>query len=78
MSKLSREVGEASKALTNDLPARFVSTKHTDALIQSAKKIQRMQNRRNALRRELRKLEQDIRHEKKMLKAMAAAIGKGE
>lgn len=78
MSKLSREVAEASRVADHDLPSRFVSAKQTDVLVQTAKRLQRLQTRRGRLKKELRKVEQDIRLEKRHLNALVQSISKAE
>ena len=74
-----REVAEASIVLANDLPAR--SVKHatrSNMLIDTAKRLQRLQTRRARVRKELKTIDHDIRHAKRELRALAQAIGRGE
>jgi hypothetical protein len=74
-----REVAEASIVLANDLPARQPNGhSRSDLLIDTAKRLQRLQTRRARLRKELKTTDADIRHAKKTLRALAQAIGRGE
>lgn len=77
-NRVAHEVANAARAIENDLPSRFVSTKSTDVLVQIAKKIQRMQTKYNARARALKALAREIRAEKKNLRALARSIGKDE
>jgi hypothetical protein len=80
MSRLSREVAEASRVLENELPsARFVKPSTGNALVDSAKRVQRLSTKAAKLRRELKTVEADIRTEKRHLKALCQEVaGKGE
>lgn len=46
---------------------------HEDELIARARELQRLQTKRRRLRRNLRAVEADIKHVRKMLKAIKAA-----
>jgi peroxiredoxin len=74
-----REVAEASLVLQNELPARQLAagTSRSNLLIDTAKRLQRLQTRRARLRKDLKAVEADIRHTKKMLRGRATAIGRG-
>lgn len=65
---IGREVAEASRAKTGKQRRGYPS-----ALIATAKQIERLQAKRRTLRKALRHVEADIKHEKKMLRAMAGA-----
>ncbi len=73
-----REVAEASIAIANGLPVRTNRNGRSDMLIDTAKRLQRLQTRRAKLRKELKTVDADIRHAKKTLRALAQAIGRGE
>lgn len=67
---LVQEVAEASRVCTSE----FVQARRdTSDIVASAKRLQRLQTKRARLRKELRQLEQDIKHERKMLRAIAGA-----
>jgi hypothetical protein len=78
MSRLSIEVAAASKVLENHLPAAFVKPTYGNALIDTAKRLQRLQTKAGKLRRDLRAAEAAIRAAKRELKALALQIGRGE
>lgn len=78
MTKLSREVGEAALALETNLPPVYVRPTKSNALIEIAKKLQRLQTKAARLRRDLRVTLHDIRTAKRELKALAQSIGRGE
>jgi hypothetical protein len=74
-----REVGEAAMAIENDLPVRNVKHEtRSNMLIDTAKRLQRLQSRRAKVRKELKALDHDIRHAKKELRALVQVIGRGE
>ena len=73
-----REVAEAAFALANDLPVRHANVSRSNMLIDTAKRLQRLQSRRARVRKELKTIEADIRHAKKELRALAQVIGRGE
>ena len=73
-----REVAEASLALAHDLPVRHANVSRSNMLIDTAKRLQRLQTRRAKLRKELKTVEADIRHAKKELRALAQVIGRGQ
>lgn len=77
-TRLSQEVANASKVLANELPNKFVKSGYTDVLVATAKKLERLQNRRRKVRKELKTLNEDIRLAKRELKALAQQIGRGE
>lgn len=70
---LAAEVAGAATALENDLPTKTSKRiPHSNAaIIDEAKRLQRLQTRRKALRRQLRQVEADIRHSRQMLRALA-------
>lgn len=72
--RLGREVAEASVVLSNDLPAKAGRSRHqTGAIIDEAKRLQRLQTQRRQLRKKLKAIEADIRHSKQMLRALAGS-----
>jgi hypothetical protein len=74
-----REVAEAALVLANELPARTVKHEtRSNMLIDTAKRLQRMQSRRARVRKELKALDHDIRYAKRELRALVAVIGRGE
>ena len=73
-----REVAEAALALAHDLPVRHANVSRSNMLIDTAKRLQRLQTRRAKLRKELKTVEADIRHAKKELRALAQVIGRVE
>jgi septal ring factor EnvC (AmiA/AmiB activator) len=75
-----REVAEAAFALDNDLPVRQIANNNnrSNMLIDTAKRLQRLQSRRARVRKELKSIDADIRHAKRELKALAQVIGRGE
>lgn len=85
MSRLSREVAEASRLVGQDSPLstelpspifRRPTTGH--ALVDAAKRVQRLQTKAARLRRELKTTEADLKTEKKHLKALVNEIAKGQ
>jgi len=66
--RIAREVAEASRAATGKHPRGYPST-----LVAEARDLERNIARRRKLRRELRALDLTIRHNRKMLKALAGA-----
>lgn len=77
--RLSREVAEASRVLENDLPnARFIKPTTGNALVEAAKRVQRLQTKAARLRRELKTVEGDLKTEKKHMKALVNEIAKGQ
>lgn len=73
---LAHEVAEASRAGSNS--ARFVSSEHTDFLVQVARQLERLQVKRRRLRRDLRAVEDEIKARRRELKAAAQAIGRNK
>lgn len=65
---IGREVAEASRATTGKQRRGYPS-----ALIASAQQLERLKAKRRKLKKDLRHIEADIKHEKKMLRAMAGA-----
>src|SRR5438128_2287811 len=70
---LAREVAQADTVLTNHLPAIYVKPTRSNFLIDTAKKLQRLQTKASKLRRELKVTEAEIRMRKHELRAVAAA-----
>ena len=71
-NRLAREVAEASRATDG----RQVKATHTDELVRLARQIERWQRRRRVLRKEAKRIDQDIKRAKREIKALAALIGK--
>lgn len=71
------EIAEASIALANDLPVAYVKPTYSNALIDTAKRLQRLQSKAKRLRRELKTIAQDIKTTKRELKALAAELKRG-
>jgi hypothetical protein len=66
---LRQEIGEASRKDAGKQTRRGYSNE----LVATARKLEKLLAKRRKQRRELRRLEEDIRHERKMLKALAGA-----
>lgn len=71
MKALAHEVANAARVLDNDLPAKQGRHRQVGAVIDEAKRLQRLQTKLRRLRAQVRTCEADIRHSKKMLKALA-------
>jgi len=69
----AREGATATHALVNNLPAATLPAGTTNLVIEEARRLERLQAKRRKLRRELRRVEQDIKHSRKMLRAFAGA-----
>ena len=79
--KMSREVAEAYQQLETpdpDMVLRFTKPTHANVLVDIAKRLQRLQTKRSKLKRELKRVNADIRASKRELKAMAREIGRGK
>lgn len=76
--RLKIEVGEAFKALDNELEPIYAKPTHANVLIEIAKRLQRLQTRRKSLRASLKTIDADICTAKKELKAIAQAMAKGD
>jgi len=76
-NRIAREVGHASLALANALPATYPRPTFPNMLVEVAKRLQRAQTKRIKLRRELKAVEGEIRTHKRELKALAAQIKTG-
>ena len=72
---LAREVANATVVLGNELPSIYATShgaRHAaGAIIEEAKRLQRLQTQRRQLRARLKAIEADIRHSKQMLRALA-------
>jgi hypothetical protein len=75
MKRLSHEVANASTALENELPVRTIKPGHADVLVQTARRLERLQARGRKLRRELKQIDADIRFEKRTLRALIHSVG---
>ena len=67
---IAHEVAEASRALQSEI----VQTRSTNELLATARTLARLQVRRARLRKELKRLDKAIKHEQKMLRAVAGAL----
>jgi|GEM_PF-4273635 len=67
------EVANAARVLENELPAKQARPRRTNEVVDCARRLERLRVKARRLRRELKSLETDIRHEKKMLRALAGA-----
>jgi hypothetical protein len=71
-TKLRSEAALASLALRTELPTTHAGKlRDVDNVVAAAKRLQRLQTRRSKLRRDLRAVEADIKHARKMLRAFA-------
>lgn len=78
MNRLAMEVAAASKVLENELPSRYVKPTHSNVLIDTAKRLQRLQTRAGKLRRDLKATTAEIRLAKRGLRALAQQMSRGE
>lgn len=74
-TRLTREAAQA--VLSTELPAAYVRPLHADTLVAVAKGLQRLQAKRAKLRRQLKAVDQDIKHARRELKALCQDISKG-
>jgi ribosomal protein L35 len=77
MRKIAREVAEASHVLQNELPAAQRAPRNQNLVIEEARRLERLMAKRRRLRRELRVVDADIKHARKMLKAFAGVNVEG-
>lgn len=70
----AQEVANADRALVNELPSK--QARRSNGLVESAKRIQRLQTKAAKLRRQLKAVQFEIRHEKKMLRGLATYVDK--
>lgn len=68
--RLAREVAEASRATTGKQVPR-----NQNELILTARKLERLLAKRRRLRRDIRRVDADIRAERRNLKALAGHFG---
>lgn len=66
--RIGLEVAEASRTTTGKQRRSF-----PNELVQTARTIEKLMAKRRALKKQLRHIETDIKHEKRMLKALAGA-----
>jgi len=87
VNRLAAEVAEASRLLGDDhplttelrKPAIFVKPTTGNALVDCAKRVQRLSSKASRLRRELKTVEQNLKVEKRHLKALVQEVaGKGQ
>jgi hypothetical protein len=67
----ANEAATAAHALTNELSVATLPTGTTNLVIEEARRLERLQAKRRKLRAELRRLDRDIKHSRKMLRAFA-------
>lgn len=72
-SKLALETANAFRALENELPAKQVTPTSRNLVIDEARRLERLLAKRRRLKRELRALDRDIKHSRRMLKAFAGS-----
>lgn len=74
---MRKEVAEASRVLENELPAKQSRPRNQQLVIEEARRLERLLAKRRRLRRELRVVDGDIKHARKMLKAFAGVNVEG-
>lgn len=67
---LHQEVADAFNVLTNELPAKQARPSAKRVIVDYAKQLERAQAKRRRLRKELRAVDADIKHIKRMLKGL--------
>jgi cell division septum initiation protein DivIVA len=72
-ARLTKEVAEASRVTT----ARFVQPTHSNALVDAAKRVQRLQAKAAKLRRELKAVQRELSAEKRSRRALMQAMSGG-
>jgi hypothetical protein len=77
VSRVRKEIAEASRVLENELPARQAAPRNQNLVIEEARRLERLMAKRRRLRRELRVVDADIKHARKMLKAFAGVTVEG-
>lgn len=80
MTMLRREVAQAVVMQRLELEHRQrrpVAPGHSKFLVQQAKRLERLQDRRRKLRRELRRVEQDIKTQRRLLAAVQRELAQG-
>jgi len=75
---LAHEIANADNVLKNELPSVRVNPNRGSFLVETAKKLQRLQTRAAKLRKELKATELAIRSTKKDLKYASTLIGGGK
>jgi F0F1-type ATP synthase membrane subunit b/b' len=73
-ARLAKEVAEGSRVTA----ARFVKPTHGNALVEAAKRVQRLQTKASKLRRELKAVQRDLSAEKRTMRALMQAISGAE
>lgn len=80
MTQLSREVAQAAVMRGLELEHRQrrpLPAGHSKLLVQQAKRLERLQDRRRKLRRELRRVEQEIKTQRRLLAAVQRELAQG-
>jgi TolA-binding protein len=77
MTKLSQEIATSDQVMRTELPARFVKPTHANVLVDTAKRLQRLQSRAAKLRKDLKHVTEQIKTAKRELKALTSAISAG-
>jgi len=78
MNRVAQEVAEASRITDTELPnVIFRRPTQENALVDVAKKVQRLSTKCTRLRRELKRAVADLRAEKRNLRALTQAIRSG-
>jgi hypothetical protein len=78
MTTLALEIANADNVLKNELPSARVNPNRGSFLVETAKKLQRLQTKAARLRKELKATEAAIRSTKKDLKYASTLIGGGK
>jgi hypothetical protein len=68
--RLHQEVADAYNVLENELPSKQARPSTARVIVDYAKQLQRAQTKARRLRKELKRVEQDIRVIKRMLKGV--------
>jgi hypothetical protein len=68
--RLHQEVADAYNVLKNELPSKQARPSTARVIVDYAKQLQRAQTKARRLRKELKRVEQDIRVIKRMLKGV--------
>lgn len=69
--RLHQEVADAYNVLDNELPSRQARPSTARVIVDYAKQLQRAQTKARRLRKELKRVEKDIRTIKRMLKGVS-------
>jgi hypothetical protein len=77
-SRLAHEAATGVKLLDTELPVvGYITPTHSNMLVDTAKRLQRLQTKRSKLRRELKTVEAEIKMRRRELKALCAEVKRG-